>query len=77
MPEIPLHHLSVGSTARIQNFHGSKNLSTKLRQYGLFIGDQVRLLRMAPFKGPILIEVNGREIALGYGIAAKIMVEPL
>lgn len=48
---------------------------SKLRQYGLFIGDEARVLRLAPFEGPILLEVNGREIALGRGIAVRIMVE--
>ena len=35
----------------------------------------MRVVRMAPLGGPILIEVNGREIALGREIAEKILVE--
>ncbi|MDP2995339.1 MAG: FeoA domain-containing protein [Anaerolineales bacterium] len=60
---------------KITAIDGEKNLNIKLRQYGLFIGDQVRVLRLAPLGGPVLIEANGREIALGRGIAAKITVE--
>ena len=67
----------IGSTIRIQSFEGGKALASKLRQYGLFIGDQARVLRVGAFAGPVLLEVNGREIALGRGIAAKIFVEAI
>ena len=50
-------------------------LRVKLRQHGLHIGDQVRLVRSAPLEGPLVIEVNGREIALGRAVARKILVE--
>ena len=50
-------------------------VQARLLQHGLFVGDRLRVLRAAPLKGPLLIEVNGREIALGRGIAEKIFVE--
>lgn len=50
-------------------------MAKKLRQYGLFIGDKVRVLRVGSFSGPLLLEVNGREIALGRGIASRVIVE--
>jgi ferrous iron transport protein A len=63
----------VGKWARLTNIQGG--LRTKLRQYGLHMGDSLRVLRAAPLGGPLLIEVNGREIALGRSVAEKIMVE--
>ena len=42
---------------------------------GIYPGDQLRLLRKAPLGGPLLVECNEREIALGRGIADKIIVE--
>ena len=50
-------------------------LRSKLMQYGLHVGDRVRVLRSAPLGGPLLVEVNGREIALGRAVAEKIFVE--
>ncbi|MFN2215564.1 MAG: ferrous iron transport protein A [Anaerolineales bacterium] len=72
-----LINLQVNDQARIVSFDGGQQLATKLRQYGLFIGDQIRIVRSAPFGGPILIESGGREIALGKGVAGKIMVEKI
>ncbi len=56
---------------------GGRGLQDKLIQYGFFIGDRVRVLRRAPLGGPLLIEVDGREMALGRGVAEKIKVEAL
>ena len=70
-----LLQVQVGETVRIRSFEGGKSTVSKLRQYGLFIGDVARVVRYAPFNGPVLIEVNGREIALGRGIAVHIIVE--
>ncbi len=47
-----------------------------LAVHGLLEGDVVHLKRTAPWKGPLLLEAGGREIAIGHGIAEKIEVEP-
>jgi len=52
-----------------------RGLRAKLIQYGLHMGDCIHLLRVAPLGGPLLVEVNGREVALGRGVAEKILVE--
>ncbi len=77
MPVKNLLYSPDGKKLKITGIDGGKKLNAKLRQYGLFIGDQVRVLRLAPLDGPVLIEANGREIALGRGVASKITVEYL
>ena len=64
-----------GTTVRVVDFDGGINLRNKLIQYGIYPGDCLRLLRKAPLGGPLLVECNDREIALGRGVAAKIIVE--
>ena len=54
---------------------GGARMQARLSQHGLFIGDRLRVLRSAPLGGPLLVEVNGREIALGRAVAEKIFVE--
>ena len=77
METINLLQAPIGAHVRIHSFTGGKGLDLKLRQYGLFAGDEARLLRLAPFGGPLLIEINGREIALGRGVAAAVQVESI
>ena len=64
-----------GKWMRVAALEGGAALRVRLTQYGLFEGDLVRVLRAAPMRGPLLVEVNGREIALGRRVAEKILVE--
>lgn len=47
----------------------------KLQQLSLFAGIQVKVIRQAPIGGPVLVEVAGREIAIGRKLATKIEVQ--
>lgn len=64
-----------GDWVRVLRLDGGANVCDKLTQHGLYPGDCVCVLRAAPLGGPLLVDVNGREIALGRGIARKILVE--
>lgn len=62
-------------TVRIIEFTGGRGVNFKLCQLGLTPGTEVKLLRFAPLGGPVMIEVEGRSVAIGRGIAARIKVE--
>ena len=64
-----------GDRVRVLRLDGGANLQDKLTQHGLYPGDCICVVRTAPMGGPLLVNVNGREIALGRGIARKIFVE--
>jgi ferrous iron transport protein A len=64
-----------GDQVRIIGLGNRSITRQKLQQYGLFAGDIARVVRIAPFEGPILLNINGREIALGESIAAQILIE--
>ena len=73
MNPITLLDVPVGKHARLARTQD--DLRTKLKTYGLHIGYHLRVLRVAPLGGPLLVEVNGREIALGRTVAEKLFVE--
>jgi ferrous iron transport protein A len=64
-----------GKQVKVTGIRGGHAVARKLRQLGLLPGDRARVTRHAPFGGPIMVEINGRTLALGRGIAAKISVE--
>jgi len=70
-----LIQVKTGQTVRILRFDGGLGFEHKLRRLGLFPGDSARVLRHAPLGGPILVEVEGRSIALGRGVASRVIVE--
>jgi Fe2+ transport system protein FeoA len=73
--DVKLSEIPVGANAKFSSLDNFPVLRTKLNQYGLYQGDSLLVVRVAPLGGPLLIEVNGREIALGREIAEKILVE--
>ncbi|MDY6867584.1 MAG: FeoA family protein [Chloroflexota bacterium] len=60
---------------RIINYRGGKGVGFKLRQLGLGPGREVKILRYAPLGGPVMVDNEGRSVAIGRGIASKVEVE--
>ena len=56
---------------------GGWGVRRSLNRMGIQPGDHVRVLRRAPFGGPVLIDNRGNRVAVGRGMAEKIRVEVL
>jgi Fe2+ transport system protein FeoA len=69
----------IAKPLRIVDFAGGESVRRRLMAIGFHKGDVVELNSMAILEGPILIRsaANGTRVALGRGIARKIMVEVL
>ena len=59
----------------VLSYKGGKGVSLKLRQLGIMPGRMIKVLRYAPLGGPVMIDVDGRSVAVGRGIAAHILIE--
>jgi ferrous iron transport protein A len=66
-----------GRWVRVVNFRGGWGMQRRLAQLGFIPGNKIRIIRKAPFHGPLILEVEGREIVLGRRIASHIVVEYL
>jgi Fe2+ transport system protein FeoA len=64
-----------GQTVTIVSILGGKWSTKRLVDLGLTVGTEIKMLRSSFFSGPIEIEVGGSKLALGRGLAYKIMVE--
>lgn len=72
-----LDQLGFGEQARVIEVHGGRGLRRNLEQMGIHPGDIVSVARAGAFRGPILVEVHGSQIALGRGVARKVQVQRL
>lgn len=71
-----LADLSPGETARIVAISGpGRGLRLRLHSLGLRPGARVRLINRGP-GGPVLVEVDGYRLALGRGVARRVLVAP-
>jgi len=72
-----LEQLVPGSRARIIGIRGGRGLRRHLEQMGLHRGDILALKGRGAFRGPVLVEIHGSQIALGRGVARRVLVEPV
>lgn len=76
IPMVPLIDTAVGTTtqiARIQDDANSEMLRY-LAELGLTLGETIKILNIAPFNGPLTVEIDGKEIIIGKTIASAILV---
>ena len=72
-----LDEVRVGTRVRV--LHGAvQGNFGGLTGMGIHVGEELRVMRRAPFRGPVLVEVpaTGARIAVGRGMAERISVEP-
>jgi len=63
--------------ARVRMIEGGRNVRSHLNTLGIHVGDVVEVVERAPFRGPVLIQLNGSRVALGRGVAGRIILEEL
>lgn len=54
--------------------HGAKR---QLAHLGILVGAIIAVKKTAPLGGPVLVEVRGSLVAIGRGLARKVLVEML
>jgi Fe2+ transport system protein FeoA len=69
--------LREGETGVIVNTAGGIGVMRRLAEMGLTSGTKVKILRKCPFQGPLEVEVRGVTLAIGYGVACKVIVNPV
>lgn len=72
-----LTDLAEGEKGVIVKALGGFGLVRRLAEMGLTPGVEVKLLRKGFFSGPVEIEVRGVALALGSGVASKVLVRSL
>ena len=70
---IPLTTVSPGQEVTLMDIQGGRGLRSKLYSMGLIPG--VKLKIVGNGGGPIMIAINDTRLALGFGMARKIMVK--
>ncbi len=74
MKVIPLGFLETGETAVIKSITGGHGFRTKLEEMGFSLGSKVCNIKNDGF-GPLIVSVMDSRIALGRGMAQKLLVE--
>ena len=70
-----LSSLSPGEMAFIQTFNTDLNLQSRLVEMGILPGVEIRIIKKAPFHGPIAFKIRGYEVSLRYRDAEQVLVQ--
>ena len=72
---LTLYQARANSTLKITSISGGWGVRRNLNEVGLHVGDAIRILRKAPFSGPLMVVNHGTKVAVGRQLAEKIKVE--
>ena len=72
---LTLDQARANSTLKITSISGGWGVRQNLNEVGLHVGDSIRILRKAPFGGPLMVVNHGTKVALGRQLAEMIKVE--
>ncbi|MDI6799932.1 MAG: FeoA family protein [Actinomycetota bacterium] len=70
-----LAEMKIGEKGLVTKIDGGSGVERRLEALGIRKGSRVTKAGSMLLKGPVVVRVDGCQLALGYGVAKKIMVE--
>ena len=75
MQKKTLKDLKPGEVGRIAQIDGGHGMVSRLAALGIRPGKRITKLSSGFMRGPVTIEVDRTQVAIGFGMAKRIMVE--
>ena len=73
---LPLHDVSVGARVRVLAVNATKTDVLKyLQERGILPGCELTIVEAAPMEGPLTLNVNGKDVALGLLLSETVIVK--
>jgi ferrous iron transport protein A len=72
---ISICQLRQGQSGRVVEIQGGQGIAGRLNSMGVRPGKNITKVSAAFMKGPVTISVDRCQIAIGWGMAQKVMVE--
>jgi ferrous iron transport protein A len=69
----PLSTVSDGEIVIIKKVDGGRRINLRLSELGLLVGSKVIVMRNSG--GPVIVYYGDTKMALGHGVASKVIVE--
>ena len=72
---LALSQMEVGQTGTVVQILGGHGLTHRLEARGIRPGKKVTKISSMLFRGPVTLRVNHSQVAIGFGMANKVIVE--
>lgn len=76
-PADTLDKITAGQSVKVAHIVAGRGATLQLAQLGIRAGATLLVRRSAPLGGPILVESSGSTVAIGRGMARKVLVRTL
>lgn len=72
---ISLARMQAGQKGKIIRISGGHGITGKLEALGIRDGQEIKKISEQWMRGPILLQYGNTQLALGFGLASKVLVE--
>ncbi len=72
---VSLTELAPGQSGIVASLNGGWGMVRRMQAMGIRPGVPIIKTTSQPFRGPVSVQVGNTEVALGFGLARRIMVE--
>ena len=72
---VSLAQMRAGQTGKIVEIDGGYGLARKLDALGIRVGKEITKISAQLMRGPVLLEQDNTQAALGFGMASRVLVE--
>jgi ferrous iron transport protein A len=74
MEKVDLTQLEEGESGVVVNIQGGYGLIRRLESMGIRVGKKVTKVSSQFMRGPITVRIDNFQVAIGFGMAKKVMV---
>ncbi|MDI6704394.1 MAG: FeoA family protein [bacterium] len=75
MKKIDLTQMKVGETGSVVEIRGGDGFVMRTQALGIREGKKIRKVSSQVWRGPVTIEIDNLKVAIGFGMAKRIMIE--
>ena len=72
---VSLAQMRTGQKGKIVRIDGGYGLARKLDALGIRVGKEITKISKQWMRGPVLLRQDNTQLALGFGMASKVLVE--
>ena len=73
--KLTLTDMKSNQSGRVREIHGGPGLANRLDAMGIRPGKKITKLSSMMMRGPVTVQVDNAQLAIGFGMARKIIVE--
>ena len=74
--EVPLSRLEAGQSGRVIDIQGGQGVINRLSALSIRPSQRITKISAMFMRGPVTIQIGNAQVAIGFSMARKIIVEP-